>query len=381
MAGKKQHHRTPGELLDALKRANGVKKLAAELCGLGEMTYARHLREAFPEGPPTEVISGPPEGHNLHGVSTLVDAEGNIRAQWIKSRADPERQLAAARAAVEELSKSVAPQKPIAPPRGADARLCNVYTLTDCHVGALAWDRETGANWDLEIAERTITECFRIMVESARPAEMAVVNQLGDFLHFDSLEAVTPRSKHILDADSRYQKVVETAVRILRLVVNLAAARHRRVLVLMHDANHDPVGGTWLRAMFAALYERDKRVTVETSPKPYIAHQWGRTMLAFHHGHMAKMEKLPGVFAAEYPQVWGATTRRYCHTGHWHHTRMIEDAGMIVEQHPTLAARDAFAARLGLHALRQVHGITYHDEHGQVGRVTVHPEMAVPRAS
>jgi hypothetical protein len=44
-------------------------------------------------------------------------------------------------------------------------------------------------------------------------------------------------------------------------------------------------------------------------------------------------------------------------------------------QHPTLAARDAYAARGGWMAERQVSAITYHEQFGQVSKITVIPEM------
>jgi hypothetical protein len=49
--------------------------------------------------------------------------------------------------------------------------------------------------------------------------------------------------------------------------------------------------------------------------------------------------------------------------------------GVTVVQHPTLAARDAYAARGGWIADRAAQAITYHKRFGQVGRVMVCPEM------
>lgn len=48
---------------------------------------------------------------------------------------------------------------------------------------------------------------------------------------------------------------------------------------------------------------------------------------------------------------------------------------MTVVQHPTLAARDAYAARGGWISERQASAITYHKLHGQVARNIVTPEM------
>lgn len=199
--------------------------------------------------------------------------------------------------------------------------------------------------------------------------------QLGDFLHSDGISPVTPTSGHVLDADGRFSKVVQVAVRILRRMVDLALMRHEKVLVLMAEGNHDISSSIWLRAMFAALYEREPRVEVIDSPLPYYAYQHGKTMLAWHHGHLRKNDQLPLLFAAQFPKLWGATTKRYVHTGHRHHVEEREHSGMTVIQHPTLTARDAYAARGGWIAERQATAITYHAEYGQVARNTVVPEM------
>jgi hypothetical protein len=49
--------------------------------------------------------------------------------------------------------------------------------------------------------------------------------------------------------------------------------------------------------------------------------------------------------------------------------------GATVIQHPTLAARDAYAARGGWIADRAAWAITYHKKYGAVGRVMITTEM------
>jgi hypothetical protein len=239
----------------------------------------------------------------------------------------------------------------------------------------LAWHKEGGADWDVKIAESTLTRCFEQMVAGAPAAATGFVNQLGDFLHSDGMLPVTPTSGHVLDQDGRFSKIVQAAIRILRRVIDIALMRHAQVVVLMGEGNHDMASSIWLRAMFKALYENEPRVHIIDSELPYYAWQHGTTMLAFHHGHLSKNDSLPLLFAAQFPEMWGATTKRYCHTGHRHHTDEREHSGMIVTQHPTLAARDAYAARGGLISQRQASAITYHKAFGQVARNTVSPEM------
>jgi hypothetical protein len=316
-----------------------------------------------------------PAGHLVKGYSTLTDARGRITARWTKTRLDEKQWLEMVNGACEAAASRIKPLKRIAAPatRSLMQQLAVLYTMTDCHVGMLAWGRETGAPWDLSIAETCLTSTLFEMIDAAPAAEVGILNQLGDFLHFDSLKSITPEHGHLLDADGRYQKVVEIAVRILRQVITRMLTKHGRVRVYMHEGNHDPAGSVWLRVMFAQLFSGNPRVTVERSPLPYVVYQHGKTLLAFHHGHLAKKEQLPLLFAAKYPAEWGATAKRYVHTGHMHHSDEKEHPGMKVIQHPTLAAPDAYAARGGWLSERQVMYITYHKERGEIARGTFLP--------
>jgi len=318
-----------------------------------------------------------PVGFAIKGVSQYISKEGKVAGQWVKSSVDAQAQQEALKAAIEAMCEDIEPVKPVHVVGDVHKNLCNVYTFTDSHVGMLAWNHETqSGDWDLSIAEATLVGCFTQMVNSAPKAETCVVAQLGDFLHYDSaVSAVTPLHGNVLDADGRMPKMVKVAIRILRTVIDIALQKHDKVVLLLAEGNHDISSSVWLRAMFQALYENEPRIQVIDSELPYYTYQHGNTMLGWHHGHLSKNEALPILFASQFPKVWGNTTKRYIHCGHRHHTDIKEHSGVTVEQHPTLAARDAYAARGGWMAERQVTAITYSDVYGQVARNTVVPEM------
>lgn len=354
-------------------RALGVSKSAVQ-GSLARLKVAAAARGYAPEFDLQHPVA---PGQMLKGTSTLYK-DGQPVLQWVKTRADAAQMEEFMRAAAAAMAEELPRARPARAPRATIDKLASVYTLTDSHVGALCWNRENldpNGDWDLAIAERTLIGCFEHMVKASPPARVGIVAQLGDFLHSDGLEAKTPTSGHILDQDGRFPKVVQAAIRILRRVIGVALERHEKVVVLMCEGNHDLASSVWLRAMFKALYENEPRVEVIDSELPYYVYQHGETMLAWHHGHLKKNDQLPLLFAAQFPRVWGGTTRRYAHTGHRHHFEEKEHSGMTVVQHSTLAARDAYAARGGWMSERQCTAITYHSEFGQVCRSTVTPEM------
>jgi hypothetical protein len=374
---------TPGQakylqaVIDHGSVSAGARAIGAQK---GSILYALKTveRVAAAKGyaPAFDMVRPVPEPFRVRGVSTYYNKDGKASGQWVKSALDNEQWEAIKRAALTALAEELPRVKPT-PFRGhtADA-LCTVLTLTDSHVGMLAWGRETlGADWDLKIAEATLVGCFEQMIAAAPAATVGIVSQLGDFLHQDGLAAVTPTSGHNLDSDGRFEKIVEVAIRVLRRVIGMALAKHERVIVLLAEGNHDVVSSIWLRALFRAVYENEPRVEVLDSALPYYVYRHGETMLGFHHGHLSKNAQLPLLMAAQFPEVWGLTKKRYVHTGHRHHTDIKEHSGITVHQHPTLAARDAYAARGGWIAERQVTALTYHKVHGQVRSDTVVPEM------
>lgn len=336
---------------------------------LAELRFKKALNPTDPHYKPSEMF-------RTKGTSTLIDTTtGEAKLQWIKTSEDLARENAAQEAAIKVLCERVKPRKIVKRlvSRSVAALIATLYTITDAHVGALAWDKEAGEDWDLVIAEKTLTDVFLRAIDESPASALGIVNQLGDYLHFDSLIPMTPTSHHILDADSRYQKVVEVALRILMTIVEAALAKHERVQIYMHEGNHDPSGSVWLRVLFAHSFRNNPRVTVGVSPNPYTALEWGRTMLGFHHGHLTKLEKLPGIFATQYAEMWGRTKYRHVHTGHMHHVFEKEHPGVTVVQHATMAAKDAYAARGGWLSNRQATVIDYHKETGEHTRRIYRP--------
>lgn len=373
------------EIVEACIQTDTIRA-AAEALGITERNVFKALKlikakAALSGECPERDLNYPlPYGQTIKGTSSLVDKRtGTTRLQWIKTDVDAETKAELQRQAIEALKSELPSYDPVAFKKTTVSDLATVYTLTDCHVGMRSWAQETGADWDLEIAERVLTETFKALVISSPSSETAVVAQLGDFLHADNINPVTPTSGHLLDADGRYTKVVQVAIRILRQVIKTALAKHKRVIVLMAEGNHDLSSSIWLREMFKAVYERETRVQVIDTPLPYYVFQHGQVMLSWHHGHLKKNDDLPLLFAAQFPRVWGDTQKRYVHTGHRHHVEEKEHSGMTVVQHPTLAARDAYAARGGWIADRRAVAITYHRDFGEVSRVSVLPEMVMPK--
>lgn len=360
---------------------HGSNRQAAAILGVCSSTVDKAVRgvknAAAKKGysPDHDMTRPVPDGFRVKGVSTYYNAEGQPSGQWVKSTADAERQREMMLEAVQAMGEELPREEPQPAPGFLDADLLNLYVITDYHLGMLAWHEETGADWDLKKAERSLVSWFAQAIKNSPEAETGVFAQLGGFLHWDGLEAVTPTNRHVLDADTRFQKLVRVAIRVVRRVVNMLLAKHNKVHVLMAEGNHDLASSIWLREWLAAIYENEPRITVDTNPDPYYCVEHGDTSLFFHHGHKKKPAAVDSVFAAKYRDVFGRTKHSYAHMGHLHHVDQKETNLMIVEQHRTLAAPDAHASRGGWMSGRDAKVITYSRKYGEVARSIINYQM------
>ena len=317
-----------------------------------------------------------PDGYKVKGTSTLTRDDGTVAMQWVKTDTDLERQHEMLKEALHAMMEDLSPLGEIKlKSLGGDNSLLNLYTITDAHIGMLACEEEGGDDYDTGIAEHLISSWFDSATRLAPNSAECVINLQGDFLHFDGLKAVTPTSGHVLDSDTRFFKVVQTAIRVIKRAVNLCLEKHEKVTLLIATGNHDLASSVWLREMFNEVYRDNPRVSIVNEQSPYYAVEFGKVMIGVHHGHCSKAEKLDAVFASKFREMYGRTSFGYLHLGHFHHRKVLESNMFITEMHQTLAAKDEYSSNGGYSAGRSASVITYHREYGEIGRVSIPVEM------
>jgi hypothetical protein len=343
---------------------------------ISQVTTNARGERSIQQRPEAGEVFEAPDGLKLKGVTALIDANGRILHKHIMLREDRARQDELMRLALAALREEVPRCVPVNTHSVGDADLLNQYTLTDHHFGMMSWGEETGgADYDLKIAEQLLLDWFSMAIKLSPDAHTAILAQLGDLLHFDGTKAVTPTSGHILDADSRFAKVVRVVIRTLRRLIRMLLEKHAHVHLVMADANHDPASEIWLREMLASFYEDEPRVTVDRSPGSYYAYEWGQTSLFYHHGHQRGLKDVDTTWVARFRELFGRTKFSYGHTGHFHSDAVFPGKLVKVERHETLAAASSYEANRGYVSGRSAKVITYNKHFGEVGRHTLTPEM------
>lgn len=256
-------------------------------------------------------------------------------------------------------------------PAYADDDLCTLYPIADVHIGMRAWGRETGEDYDTDKAAERLRSWVGQCVAASPASDTAIILDVGDLTHADDHTNQTPASKHALDVDTRHFRTLDVTIRALAHCIDLAAAKHRRVLVRILPGNHNIT--SYMAVMFALAerYRDNPRVEVQKEPGEFFVYEFGRVLLAAHHGDKAKADRLANMLADIHAPAWGRTLHRFLFTGHLHHHRSQDIGGVTWEQLRAVTARDAYAAAHAFSARAQLQAVTFHKERGEVSRVKV----------
>ena len=343
--------------------------LSKEFKKLSDVQIRRYI--TFPKG--DDIID---DGHYIKGRSIHKNAEGKVISEWVKTDTNKELLEQSFKESIKALQEDLKPYKPVNLLEiDRSPNLINQYTITDFHLGMFSWACESGNEWSSEIAENLLVKWFEKAIQTSPKAKKCIFAQIGDFMHFDGLEPVTPQSKHVLDADVRYHELVRMAMRVIRRVVEMLLVKYESVELINVEGNHDMASSVWLKETFHMLYENEPRVNVDRTPLPYHCYSESNLCLFYAHSHTKKLGALDTVFVSNYKKEFASADHVYGHTGHYHHQIKQESNLMILEQHATLSAKDAYAVRGGYSSKRCAVVITYHLQYGEVGRNTISPQM------
>jgi hypothetical protein len=372
------------EYMTALEQ-HGSGQKAADALGVNHKSVINRARVAVYKkavargyAPSSDWYHVIPEGHKIRRISTLYGGD-DVRNQWVISEPDKQQNAELLTSMLEGLTSQIDPVEPVAfDEQMMSQHLMACYPVGDHHYGMLSWHEETGFNYDLKIAEQRLHGAIDHLVTRAPACAKSVIAFLGDYMHYDGEVPETPTSRNPLDADGRFPDMVKYAIRGLRYTIASALTRHQHVLVIFEPGNHDPSSALIFLQLLEVLYEKEPRVTIDTSPRRFHYFEFGRCLVGTHHGDtVKKMENLGPIMATDQPEAWGRTQHRYWWTGHLHTDRRVDMVGCSAERFRVLAPPDAWAAKSGYRAKQDMKCIVLHREHGEIARYVVNPEMLV----
>ena len=229
--------------------------------------------------------------------------------------------------------------------------------------------RETKArDYDTKIASTDMLDAITYLAEAAPPSEQCLLVNVGDFIHANGSGGTTFAGTK-LDVDTRIEVVLETAAQTFLFAIDKLLAKHKSCVVVMARGNHDSDTAIALALILKFYYSKEPRVTILDPHGFFHTVQFGKNLLAVHHGDKVKAAKLGAILPRMLPEQWASTNYRKWLLGHVHHQNVIEtDNGVICEAFSTLAPPDSWHAGAGYSAASAMHQIVFHRDGGEAIR-------------
>ena len=212
-------------------------------------------------------------------------------------------------------------------------------SLFDLHFGKLGWKGEVGENFDTKIARsRFLSGIERILAKAKHFQFNKILFPIGnDFFNSDNQFQTTTKGT-FQDEDLRWQKTYTLGCKLIVDGIMLLKATGVPVEVIVVPGNHDMEKTFYLGSFVEAWFREDPQVEVNNSAKMRKYIEWGEVMLGFTHGNEEKENALHSLMSTEEKEMWGRTSYREWHLGHFHRKRNVkftvfDKAQLLNEEH------------------------------------------------
>lgn len=367
---------TQAKYLELLQEHNGSQRAVARATGKHRRVIERALKSVLkkaaiqgysPDHDMTKVV---PEPFVVKGVSTYYDSFGRPAAQWVKTSLDHQRYVEAIKEEIACALEGIPPIENLPPaPLDFQDDIIPWIQIGDAHLGMLAYDKEVGDNFDVDICVRDLAGAFSILIDELPESERLVIQDLGDFTHYENQKAKTEASGHDLDADGRFPRMIKAYRKIMIWMVKKALTKAKHVDVIINQGNHSRTNDWWMAELLRAVFENEERVHILNNESVFIAYRMGKTLVMCHHSDQCKPDRLSDVMTTDFRRDYGETLFHYVDIGHIHH-RMVakEHPSITIESWNQLAGADKYAHDHGWRSRRSICTVLRSKSYGEVGR-------------
>lgn len=245
--------------------------------------------------------------------------------------------------------------------------------LFDLHLGKLAWDEETGTNFDLPIAEQDFDSTIDKLIIQMNPYNVERILFIigNDFFNVDNSRNTTTNNTP-QDEDTRWHKTFNRGRKlIVKQIDKLSSIAPVDVVIV--PGNHDMERAFYLGEALHCWYRNSKDITVNNEPKPRKYYKYGLNLIGYTHGNEEKVLDLPVIMASEVPDLWASTRFREWHLGHIHQKKEIkwistqEHKGTVIRYMRSLSGTDAWHNRKGyVNNVRSGEGFIWNKDNGLI---------------
>jgi hypothetical protein len=275
-----------------------------------------------------------------------------------------------------EDARQFAPRYPkLSYPKYKDGLLYEI-DMADLHFGKLAWNEETGQDYDIQIAAKAAREAFMELLGFVGhlPVSRILLPLGNDFFNVNGATESTMNGTRQVE-DTRWQKTFREGRKLLVELIDMCA-QTAPVDVLVVPGNHDRERMFYAGDALECWYHSHQSVLVDNGAQLRKYYSFGKNLIGFTHGSEEKFTALPGIMALEEPQKWGNSAHREWHIGDRHHKEilrqdLVEREGVVIRLMRSLTPLDDWHYRTGwVGAEQAAESYLWHPENGVIGQFT-----------
>lgn len=238
-------------------------------------------------------------------------------------------------------------------------------SVPDLHLGRLAWEYETGGNYDVKIAYNEWIKAHQYFSRLTHiyDTEVVVIPIGNDYFNVDNASGTTTAGT-TQDEDGRWQRSFQYGYMAAINAIEIYRKLGLKVVVKIVPGNHDWERNYYLGFALSVAYKDCEEVEIDNSPAPRKYFVYGRNMIGFSHGKEDK-DEIKHIYQSEMREYMSQCDNIEMHLAHLHIERVVEQNGsVILRTIPSLAQRNAWETGKGYSGNRRAQAFVWSKNRG-----------------
>lgn len=206
-------------------------------------------------------------------------------------------------------------------------------TGIELHLGKMAWNGDTGQDYDKNIAQERFYTILEEVVnqQQIEQCDTCLLCIGNDFFNSDTVNATTTKGTPQTN-DLRWKKMFNLGLEMYVRAIETLKPLFNHIEVRLQSGNHDTMASFYLYIALSCYYKNDSKVNFIDNYKNVQCFEWGKCVIFFSHGD-TNLKRLIKSIPCEFYKEWGKSIYRELHLGHLHKEVVVDDeSGMITRR-------------------------------------------------
>lgn len=250
--------------------------------------------------------------------------------------------------------------------KGLDSNKMLELTGIELHLGKLAFEKDTGADYNHKIAQKRFYKILNevLIQQEIEKCDTCLICIGNDFFNSDTVNGTTTKGTPQSN-DLTWRILFEMGLEMYIKFISTLRDKFNHIEIRLQSGNHDTMSSFYLYTALGCYFKNDKIISFSDNTKDIQVFEWGNNAIFFTHGDN-NFKLLVKSVPAEFYETWGRTIYRELHVGHLHCEQVVDDSsGLVVRRvgSPTGTDNWHYSQRF-IGATQKYQTFVWHKEYG-----------------